>query len=128
MAEDRGDIGSAHELIQFNLTHSKLYPIFARGTLFLAAAIFEARVRQDADAAEALIQAAPEGMLVESYLLPTAQAEVCRLKGNIEQAKTLAQKAFNETASALDAGGVVMEREHLLAIINGPDASDSKQS
>lgn len=128
VAEDQGDVETAHELIQFNLTHSKLYPIFARGSLFLAAAIFEARVRQDADAAEALIQAAPEGMLVESYLVTTAKAEVCRLRGDIEQAKTLAQQALNETASALDAGGVVMERERLLAIISGPDSSDLDQS
>ena len=128
VAEDQGDVETAHQLIQFNLTHSNLYPVFARGTLFLAAAIFEARVRHDADAAEALIQAAPEGILVESYLVTTAKAEVCRLRGDIEQAKTLAQDALNETASALDAGGVIMEREHLLAIINGPDASDLEQS
>ena len=126
VAEDRQDFETAHELIQFNLNHSEVYPIFARGTLFLGAAIFEARIRKDADAAEALIKAAPEGMLVESYLLPTAQAEVCQVRGDLAQAKTLAQKALDETASALDAGSVVKEREHLLAIINGPDVCNSE--
>lgn len=119
VAVDQNDTEAAHKLIQFNLTHATLYPIFARGTLYLEAALFEARIRHDADAAEALIAAAPEGMLVESYLLPAAQAEVSRLRGDVEQAKTLAQKAFDETASALDAGSVTVEREHLLAIING---------
>lgn len=117
-AVDRNELETAHELIQFNLTHARLYPIFARGTLFLDAALFEARIRHDADAAEALICAAPEGMLVESYLLPSAQAEVSRLRGNLKEAKTLAQRALDETTSALDAGSVVAEREHLLAIIN----------
>lgn len=121
VAVDRNDTAKAHELIQFNLTHSALYPIFARGTLFLDAANFEARVRHDAEAAEALIQAAPDGMMVESYLLPAAQAEISRLKGNIDEAKTLAQKALDETASAFDAGGVVMARERLLEIINDPN-------
>lgn len=123
VAVDRNETEKAHDLIQFNLTHSALYPIFARGTLFLDAAIFEARIRHDADAAEALIQAAPGGMMVEAYLPPAAKAEVCRLRGNVDEAKKLAQEALDKTASALDAGGVVMARENLLDIINAPTAN-----
>ncbi|MEP3477960.1 MAG: hypothetical protein ABJZ55_01815 [Fuerstiella sp.] len=122
IAVDRNEIPAAYKLIQFNLDHATLYPVFARGMLFLEAAQFEARIRNDAEAAEALIEAAPEGMLVESYLRPAAQAEVSCLRGDREQAKTFAQQALDETASALDAGGAVMARERLLAIINETNA------
>lgn len=122
IAIDRNEIQTAHKLIQFNLDNAELYPVFGRGTLFLEAAQFEARIRKDADAAEALIAAAPEGMLVESYLRPAAQAEVSLVQGNLDQAKTFAQQALDETASALDAGGVVMARERLLEIINEPSS------
>lgn len=125
VAVDQNDITTAHELIQFNLTHSGFYPVFARGTLFLDAALFEARVRKDADAAEALIQAAPDGMMVESYLLPAAQAEVSWLREDVAAAKALAQQALDAMSVALDAGSVVKEREHLVAIINATKVDES---
>lgn len=119
VAFDDQDNQVAHDCLQYTLTHSDEYPVFARGTLYLAASLFESRVRRDADRAEALIQAAPEGLLVEAYLPLAAQAEVHQLRQETEKARACAQRAIDKMQSAIDAGGAASEKEAMLEILNG---------
>lgn len=111
----------AHQLIQFALTNCNAYPEFARGSIFLDAALFEARIRKDAAATQYLLENTPEGSLVEAYMYSAVKAELCLLNADQEGAKKFAAEAIELSTSALDAGAAYAECHQLQQILGEPD-------
>jgi hypothetical protein len=112
-ALDRGDVDGAGAFLDRALAAQDQLPAASRPALFLEAAYFTARHREDAAGARAFLAQAKGSALIEPYTRRRSEAAVLLAEGDQEGARQRATEGLAALERSPDAPGTLVEADWL---------------